>query len=245
MNILLIIFLTMTLSSTNKDLLSNNNSQVNIKIEQGKNWLHDFPLFMGIKLKNPPQIAIWAEDLDGNYLTSIYVTQKTATESWVANKGDRRASSLPVWAHKRGVKSLDGLYLPTKKEPLTDGVTGATPKGDLNLKLSNIDKSNPGVISNLRKYKIFIEVNHSTDWNEHFPKNAKIGDHNYSGGKGGSGQPALVYSAIIDLSDGEKKFYASLVGHSSPDGSDGKIYPNLSKLTSALEIVEKIVITIN
>lgn len=48
-----------------------------------------------------------------------------------------------------------------------------------------------------------------------------------------------------DKSYSKKKFNASIVGHSSPDGSDGNIYPDLTKITSALEIVEKIVITIN
>lgn len=35
------------------------------------------------------------------------------------------------------------------------------------------------------------------------PKSAKEGDTNYSGGKEGSGQPAVVYSADIDLASGK------------------------------------------
>jgi hypothetical protein len=245
MNLLLILIFAMTFSSNNKEIQEYADSQINIKITQGKNWLHKFPLFMGIKINNPTQIAIWAEDLDGNYLTSIYVTQKTATESWIANKGDRRASSLPVWAHKRGVKSLDGLYLPTKEEPLTDGITGATPKGDLNLKLTDNKDIDLALLKKLTRFVVYIEVNHSTDWNQYYPKEAKVGDKNYTGGKGGSGQPALIYSTIVDFSDKNREFSAPLIGHSSPDGSNGYIYPDLTKITSALEIVEKIVITIN
>lgn len=52
------------------------------------------------------------------------------------------------------------------------------------------------------------------------------------------------YIIMINLI-AKKKFNASIVGHSSPDGSDGNIYPDLTKITSALEIVEKIVITID
>ena len=60
----------------------------------------------------------------------------------------------------------------------------------------------------------------------------------------GSGQPAVVYAAQVDLNSGEKAFEAKLIGHSSPDGSDGKITADTSTLTTALNIVKKITINI-
>lgn len=45
-----------------------------------------------------------------------------------------------------------------------------------------------------------VEVNHSTDFNDCYPKNDPAGDAHYSGGKEGSGQPALIYRADEDLS---------------------------------------------
>lgn len=45
-----------------------------------------------------------------------------------------------------------------------------------------------------------VEVNHSSDFNDSYPKNAPAGDAHYSGGKEGSGQPALIYRADVDLS---------------------------------------------
>ena len=89
-----------------------------------------------------------------------------------------------------------------------------------------------------------VEVNHSTDFNDNFPKNAQEGDANYSGGKEGSGQPAVIYKAEVDLTTGKKTFETTLIGHSSPDGSDGEIHTDLSGLTTALEIVERITINI-
>ena len=73
----------------------------------------------------------------------------------------------------------------------------------------------------LKRFVVKIEINHSTDFNEFDPASAREGDANYSGGKMGSGQPAVVYATTVDLSSGQHEFPAALIGHSSPDGSDG------------------------
>ena len=38
----------------------------------------------------------------------------------------------------------------------------------------------------LKKFIVKIEINHSTDFNDAYPKSAKEGDANYSGGKKGA-----------------------------------------------------------
>ena len=119
-----------------------------------------------------------------------------------------------------GVKYGDGLYLPTKKEPFTDGLTGATPHSGFDVKMQPA--------GGLKQFRIKIEINHSTDFNESYPKSAQEGDDNYSGGKEGSGQPAVVYAADIDLTSGVTSYVASLIGHSSPDGSSGQLYTDTS-----------------
>lgn len=222
--------------SCNKELVVYRQGDVKIHVEKGENWLHDFPLFLGIKLKNPPQIAIWVEDLAGNYLSTIYVSHKIATQSWTASGGNRRKEALPVWCHARGVLYPDGLYLPTKDRPLTDGVSGATPKASFDVKLE--------ATGDLRQFVVKIELNHSTDWNSNYPVGARKGDPDYSGGEEGSGQPAVVYAARIDLDSSEKSYTARLIGHSSSDGSDGEIDPDTSSLTSALSIAKGITIDI-
>lgn len=219
-----------------KELVEYNSNDLKICVEKGEEWLHDFPLFLGINKKNPPQIAIWTEDLEGHYLSTIYVTHKIATQSWQASGGNRRKEALPHWCHQRGIAYEDGLYLPTKKSPLTDGITGATPRGSFDVRLAPAGR--------LRKFIVKVEINHSTDFNEAFPESAKEGDSNYSGGKKGSGQPAVVYAAEVDLTSGEKKFVAELIGHSSADGSSGDITADTSSLTTALHIVKSITITI-
>lgn len=223
-------------SGCNKELVEYNSNDLKISIEKGEEWLHDFPLFMGINKKNPPQIAIWTEDMEGNYLSTIYVTHKIGTQSWLASGGNRRKEALPHWCHQRGIKYEDGLYLPTKESPLTDGITGATPHGSFHVKMSPTGK--------LKRFLVKVEVNHSTDFNEAYPKSAKMGDSNYSGGKKGSGQPAVVYAAEVDLTSGKKEFAAQLIGHSSADGSNGEITTDTSLLTTALHIVKNITVTI-
>lgn len=205
-----------------------------ITVETGEHWLHDFPLFLGIKVKNPPQFAIWITDLDTNYIGTLFCTHKIATEGWMANKGNRRKEALPVWCHSRGVRAEDGLYLPTRESPLPDGITGATPKKNYTLLLK------PEVGS---RFLVFAEFNHSTDFNTFYPKDAPAGTSNYSGGEEGSGEPAVVYSAGIDLTSPDTEWILEYQGHASPDGSNGNIYPGTEGLDQALSIVKRITIS--
>ena len=224
------------LTSCDKDLVTYEQGDIKIYVKEGSEYIHDFELFWGITKPSTPQMAIWIEDLMDNYISTVYVTHTIATQSWTASGGDRRKSALPVWCHSRGIQYSDGLYLPTKDKPIVDGISGATPKGSYDVKISPV--------GDLRQFVVKIEVNHSTDWNDDYPKNAKEGDTNYSGGKGGSGQPAIVYSAEVDLDTHQKQYTASIIGHSSSDGSNGEIYTDLSSLTSALNIIEEITINI-
>lgn len=224
------------LGACQKELMEYGQGDVQVHIEEGKGWLHDFPLFLGIKKKNPPQIAVWIEDTAGHYLSTVYATHKIATQSWQQAGGNRRKEALPHWCHSRGIRYADGLYLPTKKHPLTDGISGATPRGSFGVKIC------PGEA--LDVFVVKVEVNHSTDFNDSYPKSARKEDAHYSGGREGSGQPALVYAARVDLSSGQRSFEAVLVGHSSPDGSSGGISTDLSGLTTALSIVKHITVTI-
>lgn len=114
---------------------------------------------------------------------------------------------------------------PPKKEPLTDGISGATPHGSFDIKLSPTTA--------LKKFVVKIEINHSTDFNEAFPKLAKEGESNYSGGKEGSGQPAIVYTANVDLLSGEnhlKQICQGIVVQMEVRERLMKIHPGLQQL---------------
>lgn len=203
----------------------------NINIYKGKNYLHDFKVNSLIKIKTAPQMVIWIEDSQGNYIETLYATSKIINQNWSKAPSDKeqkgqiqRKEALPYWNHKRG----NAVIAP-------DTVTSATPKDNstINTKLSTTKD----------EYVILAEINMSTDFNEYYTKDSKFGDANYSGGENGSGQPAIVYSATIDTAN-HKTYELVPIGHSSSDGSDGKLYNNMTKLTTANDIIEKITFTV-
>src|SRR5690606_32391837 len=72
------------------------------------------------KTFNHPSFAFWIEDLEGNYIQTLYVTGYVAKGrfgfgeiepgKWKDEPGDaRRPATLPYWAHKRNIKAPDGL----------------------------------------------------------------------------------------------------------------------------------------
>ncbi len=209
---------------------------LSVCIEAGDGWLHDYPLFLGIKKKNPPQIAVWLEDTEGRYLGTLYASKKIATQGWVSAGGNRRKEALPYWCFQRGVVYDDGLYLPTKSQPLVDGMSGATPRTDFDVRLKNK--------TGLRHFYVMVEVNHSIDFNDRYSKDKKEGEPYFSGGSEGSGQPSLVYRADVNLDSASTCFDAVLIGHSSADGTDGRLYDDLTGITSALTIVKRITVNV-
>ncbi|WPC43149.1 DUF2271 domain-containing protein [Clostridium sp. JS66] len=206
--------------------------KLSISVIKGQEYLHKFQVNSFISIKTPPQFAIWIEDLNGNYIDTIYATSKIVNQNWSKAPGDsaqggkiKREEALPYWTHKHGNNKIN-----------PDTMSSATPKGNSVIS-SKINEKQGG-------YIIFAEVNMSTDFNEYYPKNAEQGKDNYSGGSWGSGQPALIYSSNINLNSINKIYDLKLIGHSSPDGSDGNLYKDLSKVTTAKNIIDKITVQI-
>ena len=106
----------------------------------------------------------------------------------------RKPQTLPYWGHKRGIKAENGFYLPTVDNPVPDAFTGATPNGNFLLKTRANDKT-------LSVIKVFLEINQPLDWNEYYTLNKYPDDPYYKE----SQQPALVYSATVDLSKKKQK----------------------------------------
>jgi len=223
-----------------KQTLDPNLPQVEISVIPGSNYLHDFPLFLFINLHNPPQMVLWAETLDGQFIDTLMVSEKIGEMKWLKGSKDpigdgqiRRLEALPVWEWKRGVLASDGLPLPTGDSPMPDDISHATPKADFSVR-SDLAKLPNEVY-------LYFEVNHSTDFNESYSADAQKESENYNGGPMGSGQPALVYKAYVNFSNPElssKTF--ELIGHSSPSGIDGTIYTDMRGIDSALEIIDSI-----
>ena len=184
---------------------------------------------------NHPSFVLWAEDMEGKFLQTLFITKAVGTS--IYDHGDpssghwepgeiRRPASLPYWAHQRGVQEADGLYIPTLDNPVPDAYTGATPAGDFSL-VSSFDEPPP------RKFRILFEINQTWDWNEHWTNNKYPEDAEYKP----SCQPAVVYMAEVDLDNRASSYTLEAAGHSHYAGRTGELFPDLSTLTTALEIV--------
>lgn len=201
-----------------------------IEATAGEYWENSFKVALVKTIKTTPQIAIWIEDAEGKYLDTLYVTEKFAKQTWTRKQDiTYRSESLPYWMHKRAAA---GQQPPTRTAPLTDAITGASPKTGLILHTK--------AVTNLTDIVVLMELNSSYDENDAFPNDAKKSAANYNGV---SGQPAVVYAAKVNLNQpGEYPF--ELVGHSSPSGADGQLVNDTSALTTALKIISNAVVTV-
>ena len=191
---------------------------------------------------NHPLMAVWIEDSDGDYIETLYVAESIGTGIFrhgQADKGKwkpgpiRRPAALPYWGHKRGIKAKDGLYIPDPGDPVPDAVTGATPQGNFVLKTSASRKMT-------EPFVLLMEINQSWDWNKYWTNNKFPDDVEYKT----SSQPSVIYSAVINPEVESQTFELKPAGHGHYSGKDGNLYEDLSTLTTALEIADKVEVTI-
>jgi hypothetical protein len=191
---------------------------------------------------NHPTFAIWAETLDEQFIQTLFVTQSIATgifghgsagpEKWDRIPGEqKRPAALPYWLHKRLPEGSE-FKLPSPNDPVPDAYTGATPLKSAFIKLKS-DKSLP------TKFRLLVEVNQPWDWNNYW-NNTKIDDPDYRT----SCQPSLVFAAIVDLSKSGETITLNPIGHGHESGKNGKLYTDITTLTTAKEIFSKIQVTV-
>ncbi len=191
---------------------------------------------------NHPSFAIWVEDLDGNYIETLYVTQyfakgvfghgETEKGKWKNEPGEvRRPAALPYWSHKRNIKAPDGLYAPSPETAVPDALTGATPKGSFMLNTGSKFKTG-------ESFNVLFEVNQPWDSNDYWTNNKFPDDFDYNT----SLQPALVYQALVTPESNLREFTLTPIGHSHPSGKSGELFADLSHITTAKQIFEKVVV---
>jgi len=191
---------------------------------------------------NHPSFAIWTEDLEGDYIETLYVTEYVAKGKfgygeiepgrWKNESGEaRRPATLPYWAHKRNIKSPDGLYIPSSETQVPDAVTTATPKDDFALETATSYSRNA-------KFRILMEINQSWDSNNYWTNKKFPDDNDYFG----SLQPALIYAVTIDPVNPADEYHLNPIGHSHPAGANGKLFTDLTTLSTAKEIAHKIIV---
>lgn len=184
---------------------------------------------------NYPTFALWIENLEGEYIKTIYVTKSYASgifghelvgdSIWKKTPGPSfQPAALPYWTFRKGL--IDGKQLiPTPEHPFVDAYTGATPEQNFELKTST---------EHTDKFKLVLEVNQSWDWNEYWTNDKFPESKAYRY----SAQPSLIYE--VEINKDHKEFYMNPIGHSNPKGEDGKLYSNISTLTTAKNIFKMI-----
>lgn len=189
---------------------------------------------------NHPLMAIWIETIEGQFIQTLYVAEsigKGVFQHGDASRGFwkpgeiQRPAALPYWAHKRGIKNENGLYLPTPTNPVPDAYTGPTP-GQSFILHTKLDE--PG----LKKFNLYFEINQTWDWNEYWTNNKFPEDDEYKS----SCQPAVVYYTSIDLEISNEEYVMEFLGRSHHSGASGELFSDLETLTTALHIAEKITV---
>ncbi len=219
-----------------------------------------------------PQYAIWLETMEGEFVQPLFITSKLADNNFVnkvtkknaqqvltsnpftskdlnfsdvfdfvvepASKGQRlRPESLPVFLHQLGLISEEGLHVPTEKDVITDAYTGAT-------MLSNfLYTSNTSTVLH-GEYRLRFEINQSFDFNEYYSSDRFPDDAIYSG-NGYSAQPSVIYETIIDFCAQQRFYVMTPIGHGHHSGKDGHVYPSLDKLSTALDVVDRIIVEVD
>ncbi|OPZ59580.1 MAG: hypothetical protein BWY87_00933 [Deltaproteobacteria bacterium ADurb.Bin510] len=202
-----------------------------VRVEAGQAY-RTVGRFGPLKFEVTPQMAIWLEDEKGHYLESVYVTRSSAKGNWRGLTRVRRPEALPVWSHRRGIRAVDGLYMPDAANPLPDTVSGATPAGSSEWRKPLVLK--PG------RYVVWLEVNNSFDFNSFYAKGRKRGEPGYCAD---NGQPSLVYRADLNVDSKPVRVCLEPVGHGHVLGLDGSLQRDLISLTSAVTILRQVCIT--
>jgi len=219
-----------------------------------------------------PQYAIWIEDMKGNFIQPIFVTSKLAKNNFVnqvtkvnddivftshvflsgdvdlrttfssgvfpETKNDRaRPESLPVFLHKNRSLSESKSLIPDGEDVIVDSFSGATMTQSFLLTSTLKDET-------MRPFKVRLEINNSFDFNDYYSSDRFPDDPVYSG-NGYSAQPSLVYEAIVENDENTTVFPMKLIGRGHHSGQDGEIYTDLENMTTALELIDRILIEVN
>ena len=170
--------------------------------------------------KKYPQIAVWIKSETGDEQT-LFVTQGAGKNDWYF--ADERPGSLPVWF---GVKS--------KEEKLNlDAVSGATPGGDSHVIYWPVPESYHN-----KNVTVFLEANVSFDYNEFYTK-----EKDKPGFSDVNGQPSILWQVSFKIDGAPKGVTPEVIGHGHVLGENSNIDPDMSKITTALELFNYIHIT--
>lgn len=237
-----IILLSITLVFTQcKTAHIESESKMSILIQTDEDGKQMTIQFINGKGYNHPTFVLWKEDLQGNYLETIFITKAYASgifghemqgdTIWKKTPGPSyQPAALPYWSHKKGL--INGIDLiPSPSNPYVDAYTGATPEQNFNIETKMKSKQ--------KNYRLCLEVNQTWDWNSYWTNNKFPDNDAYKH----SAQPSIIYS--IEINEKNKTYFMKPIGHGDPKGENGLLFTELSTLTTAKEIFHSIEIKLN
>lgn len=202
-----------------------------VQLDWSSSFIEKFRQNRGPLSDSRPQIAIWAESETGTLIETLYLSETSAfSESfeWAGHQ-QQRVDILPIWRNR--------FTLTTGIAP--DGeqaafFSGATPEHSFSIHNYLKTNSNP--------FYLYVEINAPGDPNNYFNSNLEPDQSEYT--KPGIGQPAVLYGAYIEPIKDKQYVLLDLVGHGGSNTSDGNIHYDLEPLTSAKQLVEKIIVRV-
>jgi hypothetical protein len=175
---------------------------------------------------DPPQIAIWMQNLKDRSIRTVLVTYRTAVCDWIGKV--ECSVALPYWVsfynRQTGTKGP-----PTWDNPVADALTCATPGASLKTAIE---------VPRGTQWEVFVEVNVSGDFNVDFPNFSKEG---FSDGYG-NGQPSLVYRGFIEAIDGSAS-QPELLGRTDQYEPTDHIITDLDGITTASQLLQKVFVS--
>jgi len=171
----------------------------------------------------PPQFAIWLENLVSGEIQPVFVTYRTGKGDW-EGKSDVPVA-LPRW------KSISHGNVKISPEDEI-AVSGATPKDDFfRIRAEVLPDS---------KWSCWIEMNLAGDYNEFYPQfnQVTLQEDEYA-----CGQPALLYRTVILAREG-LKYRPQSITLSLWDNGINDLIPFDSTITTAHNVFEEISIEI-
>ena len=178
-----------------------------------------------------PQVAIWTESQNGSLIETLFLSEKAAfNESfqWSGHEQER-VDILPLWRHRYTLK--------TGVDPDGDQMafSGATPDHSFSVYSYLKTDSNP--------FYLYVEINSPGDPNDFYHADQESDHPGYM--RPGLGQPSILYGAYVRPTDKKQYLLLELVGHGgSTSTRDGNIHYDSEQLTSAKQLVEKILVRV-
>ncbi len=175
----------------------------------------------------PPQFAIWIENIRTHELKTVFVTHRASIGDW---EGKTHVPvALPRWYDLFLEENTPFTVIEDEKFM---AVTGATPKKDF---FSVRIEVKPG-----SRWICWIEVNLAGDYNEAFPE---LNLQTFEEDEFATGQPALLYKAEIIAEEG-RHYVPYLEALSTWKNGENEIEPVGEGITTAKNIFDTIQVSI-